>query len=381
MVHQTRRMLSGFFNYHGDPARVIFTQNITDSLNLALQSVLKQGGHVVTTAMEHNSVLRPLQHLTTDGLSVTHLDANANGYVDANALSAACRPETRLIVINHGSNVTGAVQSLQEITETARDKGIPVLLDTAQTAGVVPIDLSTTPVDLLAFTGHKGLFGPMGIGGLIVANPELDIKPIRVGGTGIDSKQRFHPEEYPHRLEAGTLAVPAIAGLHAAQQWFALLGNELMNRQAEDNESDELNIADFNPAIDIDTAAPAKNHHARCLTAQQAIARHELQHIDKVIAALSGHPKIRILGHQGEETSRVATMGIVVEDMPATMLADRLDDEYHICVRAGLHCAPMAHQQLGSDDGDGALRISPGVFTSDDDIEHLIGALLQLVDG
>lgn len=384
MVHQTRRMLGKFFNFDGDPSRVVFTQNITDSLNLVLQSQLKQGGHVVTTAMEHNSVLRPLTHLAEEGLSVTHLDADDNGCIDVEALQAACRADTRLMVVNHGSNVNGAVQQLDAIAAVCRTNSVPLLLDTAQTAGVVPIDLTETPVDFLAFTGHKGLFGPMGIGGLIVTNTDIELHPSRVGGTGVDSIQRFHPQTYPHRLEAGTLAVPAIAGLHAAQQWFALLGARLLETDKSANESlagaAVFNVADFNPAIDLETVAPAKNHAVRCAIAQKAIARHELQHIDHLVEALSGHPRIRLLGHNNRDAQRTATMGIIMDHMPATVLAERLDDEYHVCVRAGLHCAPMAHQQLGTDETHGALRIAPGIFTDDNDVSHLISALLELAD-
>ncbi len=380
MVLQTRRMLASFFNYNGDPARIVFTQNITDSLNLALQSILRDGGHVVTTSMEHNSVLRPLTHMAKTGLELTHVEADADGYINVDTLTSACRHNTRLIVVNHGSNVTGAVQPLQEISAVCRNKGIPLLLDTAQTAGVVPIDLDKTPVDLLAFTGHKGLFGPMGIGGLVVANSDLQLNPARVGGTGVDSKDPLHPQIYPYRLEAGTLAVPAIAGLHAAQQWFALLGKELNKHPSNMVDNHAFDIAGFNPAIELDTAAPAKNHQTACATAQLAIGRHEITHIDRIVNALVAHPAIRILGQRQVGLSRVATMSIVMKHMPATMLADRLDDEHHICVRAGLHCAPMAHQQLGTDESEGALRISPGVFTTDDDVEHLINALLVLAD-
>ncbi len=388
MVHQTRRMIGSFFNFEGDPARVVFTQNITDALNVVLQSLLKNGGHVVTTAMEHNSVLRPLAHFSDEGLAVTHLDADENGYIDVQQLDAACRADTCLVVVNHGSNVTGAVQQLQAISDVCTNRGIPLLLDTAQTAGVVPIDLAKTPVDFLAFTGHKGLFGPMGIGGLVVNNTSIEIQPSRVGGTGVDSIQRLHPQDYPHRLEAGTLAVPAIAGLHAAQQWFASLGTHLLDAIDSTSESAKessdkkppINIAEFNPAIDLETAAPAKNHTELCHLAQRAIAQHELNHIDHLVKAIKDHPRIRLLGQQRPDAARVATVGLAMEHITATKLADRLDDEYHVCVRAGLHCAPMAHQQLGSADGGGALRIAPGVFTTEDDINHLITALTELAE-
>ena len=201
MIFETRRLLAQFFGFRGDPNRVVFTQNVTDSLNIALFGLVDEGDHVVTTRVEHNSVLRPLYHLERDhGVRVTRVGSDAEGYVDPGAIRDALGARTRVVVVNHGSNVLGSVQDLAAIGAVARDAGAAFVVDTAQSAGVLPIDMDALGIDVLCFTGHKGLLGPMGIGGMVVADG-VEIRHVRVGGTGVDSISEFQPEPYPHRLE------------------------------------------------------------------------------------------------------------------------------------------------------------------------------------
>ncbi len=373
MVQQTRRMFASFFNASADPSRVIFTQNITDSINLVLQSLLANGGHVIASDVEHNSVLRPIAHANRDGgAQVSYIHVDNDGYINLNSMAESFRSDTRVVIVNHGSNVTGAVQDLPAISALCKSHGVPLLLDTAQTAGVLPIDLQTTPVDMLAFTGHKGLFGPTGIGGLVLgANVELS--PQRVGGTGVDSADPYQPESYPARLEAGTLAIHAISGLHAAQQWFASIGQEV---ETTDVTSEEL----IDPIDDNSTSSVSADHHRLCALAQSHIGKRELTHIDKLINALRDHPRIRLFGHTQSGLPRVATLSLIMTHLSSTEVGERLDADHHICVRTGLHCAPKIHQHLDTLGSDGAVRFSPGYFTTDDDVEHAISALLALAN-
>ena len=225
MIEETRRLLAAFFGFGGDSNRVVFTQNATDSLNIALFGLLGPGDHVVSTRLEHNSVLRPLNHLQRDhDVALTLVGRDEQGYVDPEDIRRALNVRTRVVVVNHASNVLGSLQDIDAISKAVADSDALLVVDTCQSAGVVPIDMDTSGIDVLAFTGHKGLFGPTGIGGLIVREG-IDIRPLRMGGTGVDSLLPFQPDDYPKRLEAGTLSgVPGIAGLNAAQKWFAEMG-------------------------------------------------------------------------------------------------------------------------------------------------------------
>ena len=371
MVHQTRRMLADFFNSSAGPERVIFSQNITDSINLVLQSLLSDGGHVITSVVEHNSVLRPIAHASRDtDTDVSYIRVDDDGYIDVDAMARSFRADTRVVIVNHGSNVTGAVQDLPAISALCKSNGVPLLLDTAQTAGVLPIDLQATPVDLLAFTGHKGLFGPTGIGGLVVG-ADVDLHPQRVGGTGVDSADPYQPETYPARLEAGTLGIHAISGLHAAQRWFAAIGRSLDTNNVR---GDDL----IDPTGDEITSSASTDHNRLCALAQTHIGRRELAHIDKLATSLRDHPRIRLLGHTQPQLPRVATLSLLMTHLPSSEIGERLDADYHICVRTGLHCAPKIHQHLDTLDSDGAVRLSPGYFTTDEDVSHVANALLKL---
>ncbi len=354
MIEETRRLLAEFFDYGGDPHRVVFTQNATDSLNIALFGLLASGDHVVTTRLEHNSVLRPLAHLKRDhGVDVTHVARDAQGYVDPDDIRGAITAKTRMIVVNHASNVLGSVQDLEAIGQISRQAGTLLVVDTCQSAGVLPIRMDAWGIDVLTFTGHKSLFGPMGIGGMIVRE-DLDVRPGRVGGTGVDSIDPYQPEIYPYHLEAGTVALPGIAGLNAAQKWFASLGRE-----------------------QVGDADGTLSHSQACKAALDHIFDLERRHVDRLVSAFRDVDGIKIYGPAGNRP-RVATLSINVGDLPADQTGAMLDADYHVCVRTGLHCAPLVHEDEKSVGQNGAVRLSPGYFTDDNDIEQAITAVTEI---
>ncbi len=344
MIVETRRLLAQFFNHQGDPDRVVFTQNATDSLNMALQGLLTDGDHVITSQLEHNAVLRTCNHLQRDrGVSVSLVEPNENGCISCDSIEEKIRKETRAIVINHASNVTGAVQDIDAIAALAKAHQLIFIVDSAQTAGVLPVDVGCG-IDVLAFTGHKGLFGPMGIGGMVVGE-SVELMPTRYGGTGVDSASVFQPDGYPHRLEAGTVSIPGIAGLNAAQKWIAGL-------------------------------TPNDDHRTACQSAVNAIHAAEMHHSERIWNHLQSIDSVTTLGNLADGP-HVATLSFTVAGMPAQQFAEMLDADYHICCRAGLHCAPQAHNAYATDTG-GAVRLSPGYFTEPEDVDHLLNAIDEL---
>ncbi|MDP6708673.1 MAG: aminotransferase class V-fold PLP-dependent enzyme [Alphaproteobacteria bacterium] len=355
MVVETRALLAAFFGFAGDPARVVFTQNATDSLNTAILGLVGPGDHMIITRLEHNSVLRPANHLERDqGVQVTRIGGDAQGYVDPEEVRAAITPKTRAVVVNHASNVLGAVQDLAAIGAVVADSAAHFVVDTCQTAGVLAIDMGALGIDVLAFTGHKGLFGPMGIGGLIVGEG-VEISPARVGGTGIDSISPFQPDDYPHRLEAGTVSIPGIAGLNAAQKWFAELGRAQAASAAE------------------------TSHGALCRAALAHIHGLECAHIDRLVTAFGELDDVWVYGPKGNRP-RAATLAINVDGLPADTAGTMLDADFEVCVRAGLHCAPLVHEDRGTMAQNGAIRISPGYFSDDEDIDRAIEGVAALAD-
>ncbi len=354
MIEETRRLLAAFFDYGGDPHRVVFTQNATDSLNIAFLGLLQSGDHVVTTRLEHNSVVRPLAHLKRDhGVDVTYVGRDAQGYVDPDDIRSAITAKTRMIVVNHASNVLGSVQDLEAIGRISRQAGTLFVIDTCQSAGVLPIRMDAWGIDIVTFTGHKSLFGPMGIGGMIVRE-DLDVRPCRVGGTGVNSIDPYQPELYPYHLEAGTVALPGIAGLNAAQKWFASLGRE----QAGDTDG-------------------TLSHTEACRAALGHIFDLEHGHIDRLMSAFRDVDGIKVYGPAGNRP-RVTTLSINIGDLPADQAGEMLDADYHVCVRAGLHCAPLVHEDEKTVGQNGTVRFSPGYFTDDEDIEQAITAVTEI---
>lgn len=351
MIFSTRKMLGEFFGHTGDPNRVVFTLNATDSLNMALRGLLTQGDHLIISELDHNAVRRTANHFERDfGVVVTVVTPDEQGYLNPDDVNSAFNANTRAVVLNHASNVVGTVQDLPAIAQIAQQHGAAMVVDSAQTAGVLPIDMSCG-IDVLTFTGHKGLFGPMGVGGMIVRDG-LALNPMRFGGTGVDSASPYQPDTFPHALEAGTLSMPGVAGLHAAQQWFVALGKQ--HGAADDT------------------------HRSCCTAAIDHIHHTEMQHAKRIWEHLSTLGKVKTLGNL-TDGEHIAVVSFTVENMAAQQMAEMLDADYHVCVRAGLQCAPGVHQVFGTTDAGGAVRVSPGYFTEPAEVDHLLSALTDLL--
>jgi len=331
-VARARRKLARFFEAP-DPDRVIFTSNATDALNLAIQGMVKAGDHVVSTTLEHNSVLRPLYHLKLKGIIDYDLvPFGKDGFVDPDDIGQAIRSNTAVVVATHASNVLGTIQPIAEIARQCVKAGVPLVVDAAQSAGVVPIRMETWGVAAVAFTGHKSMFGPSGIGGLVL-NREVDIEPIRFGGTGVDSWSPVHTETFPHRLECGTLNLLGIIGLSEALEYLERAGVEAIHKQ------------------EMDLLGRLKEGLARVDGVTLYCADDLTRHIGLLIA--------NIRGFQPDEVGAI------------------LDGDFDIAVRVGLHCAPLVHEGIGTSPG-GAVRFSLGPFNTRDDINLAIGAMAQM---
>ncbi len=336
IVEETRKLLTRFFNGR-DSNRLIFSANSTDALNLAIFGLLKQGDHAITTTLEHNSVLRPLYHLFKDsGVEFDYVPFNPAGFVEPDDIRKRFKPNTRLVAVNHGSNVIGTIQPVGEIGRLCRKQGIPLLIDASQTAGKIPIDIEALAVDIIAFTGHKSLMGPMGIGGLYVRD-EIDIRHTRAGGTGVRSAVRTHLDEYPYRLEYGTGNLPGIAGLNAGVKWVEKQG-----------------------------LAKLFEHEMKLLR----LLRDGLRAIDGVI-----------LYCQEDLKDHIAVLIFNIEGLEAQDVGTILDVDYNIASRTGLHCAPMVHEQLGIDKIHGAVRFGIGPFNTEEHIEHAVSAISEIAAG
>jgi len=355
MITQTRSMLAQFFGFSGPFNRVVFTLNGTDALNMAIGGLIGKGDHMIITRIEHNAVLRTANHLERDhGVAVTRVASQATGYINPVDIENAITSSTKLIVLNHASNVIGTVQPLHAIAQIARDAGIALVVDAAQTAGVLPINMDELGISVLTFPGHKGLFGPMGTGGMIVSE-SVDLAPKRFGGTGVDSISTYQPDAYPYRLEAGTVSVPGIAGLHAAQKWFRTLGSEIAASQQ--STADDMTLCEL-----------AVNH----------IHDIELGHIKRIEARLREFDAVNIIGRAVNE-ARVATLSFTVDGLETQRIADALDADHQICARAGLQCAPLVHVDAGTADDGGTVRLSPGYFTDEEDMQQLMAALDEIL--
>jgi cysteine desulfurase family protein len=332
LVFETRKALTGFFG-GTDPLRLVFAQNATEALNLALLGILGPGDHAITTTVEHNSVIRPLNHLRRDqGVEVDYVPVGADFRLDPGEVAKRFRKNTKLVVVNHGSNVIGTVQPVAEIGKLCRERGILFVIDAAQTAGMIPVDIEALHVDVVAFTGHKSLLGPTGTGGLYVREG-VDVRTTRFGGTGVHSANPFHLEDYPHRLEAGTGNVLGIAGLYFAQAYLAKRG-----------------IAN--------------------------IYRHEMAlfaRLQEGLAALDGvtlHGPTRL-------DDRLPVLSFTVVGLDPSDVGTMLDVDYNIAARTGLHCAPLIHEQMGTGER-GAVRLSVGPMNVESDIEKALEAVAEI---
>jgi cysteine desulfurase family protein len=339
MIHGTRTRLSALFNKSlldagetKDPDRLVFTMNATMSLNLIINGMVGPGDHVVTTMLEHNSVIRPVNHKVKDGAAATYVAPDGEGYLDPEDIRKAIRKQTKLVIVNHGSNVTGVVQDLKAIGAVCKDEGVLLAVDSAQTAGVLPIDMNECNISFLAFTGHKGLFGPTGTGGICVAD-DAEIKGTIYGGTGVRSATPYHLEEYPYRLEAGTLNLAGIAGLSAGLDWIEQKGLE--------------------------------NIH-----------EHELGLLAMLQDGLSKIDGVTIWGTRNLER-RVATLSMTVEHYDASDVGTLLDVDHTIQTRTGLHCAPLIHEHHGTTPR-GTVRFSVGPFNTERHIETALSAVAEI---
>lgn len=335
LVDKTRKLITDFINGN-DPNRLCFSYNSTDALNLIIFGILKQGDHAITTTLEHNSVLRPLYHQNKfNGVEVDYVPFGSNGFIDPDDIKKKIKANTRLVIINHASNVIGTIQPIEAIGRICRKRGVTFAIDVSQSAGKVPIDMEQHHIDIIAFTGHKSLLGPTGIGGLYVANG-IEIRHTRAGGTGVRSAVRMHLEEYPYRLEYGTGNVVGIAGLYAGLKWIEEKGLDAIHKQ-------EMRLT--------------------------RILRDGLNELDGVV-----------LYCQNELTDHIAVISFNVDGMEALNVGTLLDGEYDIACRTGLHCAPLVHEQLGTDGIGGAVRIGIGPFNTEDHIRTAIEAIGEIAD-
>jgi cysteine desulfurase / selenocysteine lyase len=333
VVMGTRNLLTSLFNGN-DPNRLTFSYNASDSLNMIIQGLARPGDHVITTMLEHNSVLRPLYHLEMEKIiEVTHIPFDSHGYVDPNDFKKAVRKNTRFVIVNHCSNVIGTVQPVAQIGKICKEAGVYFVVDSSQSAGVIPIDMKAMNIDVLVFTGHKCLMGPTGIGGSYVME-SVPVRLTRFGGTGVRSAQKTHLEEFPYRLECGTLNILGVAGLNAGVKWVLEQGIENLHNQ-------EIMLWDK--------------------------LRKEVQKIDKVITycaeSIENQNPVLSLNIRGFDTGDVGTI---------------LDVDYNIASRTGLQCAPLVHAGLGTDKIHGTVRLSIGTFNTHEDVDAAIDAIREI---
>lgn len=335
MVDRLRKRLTKFFGGDEDASdRLVFTYNVTDALNLIIPGLIGSGDHVVTTNLEHNSVIRPVNHLVRDsGAEATFVPFDSGGFVEPDAIAEALRPNTKAVIVNHGSNVIGTVQPVAEIGKICHERGVTFVIDSAQTAGVVPINMKEMNVDVVAFTGHKALMGSTGIGGLCVRK-HVDVKRLRSGGTGVRSIVPYHLEEYPWRLEYGTPNLVGIASLWAGQDWL-----------------DEHGVGTV---------------HAR-----------EMHLAKRLVEGFRRIEGVTVYCCESLE-HHLPTILMNVDTMDPGDVGVMLDVDYNIATRTGLHCAPLVHTQLGTISRDGGVRFSIGAFNTEVEVDAAISAVSEI---
>lgn len=330
IVQSTRAMLAELFN-GDDPNRLTFSYNASDSLNMILQGMAEKGDHVVTTMLEHNSVLRPLYHLQQAKIiETTHVSFDENGYVHPDDIKKAIRKNTKMVVVNHSSNVIGTIQPLSEIGKICKEMGVYFIVDASQSAGAVPIDVVEMGIDAVAFTGHKCLMGPTGIGGSFVSK-DLPVRGTRFGGTGVRSAQKTHLSEYPYRLECGTLNIVGVAGLNAGLKWVKAQGMQNLHKK-------EYALYDR--------------------------LRNAMKKIENVTV---------YCGNNTENQNPV--LSINVKGFESGDVGTMLDVDYNIATRTGLQCAPLVHKGLGTDKIHGTVRLSIGPLNQETHIDKAIEAI------
>ncbi len=338
IIYETRELLAQLFNMD-DPLRIVFGLNVTETLNLALCGILRPGDHVVTSSMEHNSVMRPLRALEEQGVvEIEVVRCSPEGFLDCADLQAALRPHTRMIALNHASNVVGSLLPVPEAGEIARAHDVLLLVDAAQTAGAYPVDMRSMKIDLLAFTGHKALFGPMGTGGLCIGERVAvsDIEPLKRGGTGSRSEREEQPTFLPDMCESGTPNTVGLAGLRAGVEF-------VLEHGVED------------------------------------IRVREVQLTERLIDGLLDIPGVILYGGR-EAEAQTATISFNVQGVAPSEVGLRLDEEYGIMSRVGLHCAPAAHRTIGTFPV-GTVRFGLSYFSTAEEVDSALSAVKQVATG
>jgi len=334
-VYDTRCKLARLFGF-SRPERVVFTANSTQALNMAIRGTLQVGDHVISTDLEHNSVLRPLHLMEDEGtITVDFVPADRQGQVDYDDFERLIRPETRAIICTHASNLTGEVLDIGRIGALAKERGLLFIVDASQTAGCLPIDMETMSIDILCFTGHKGLMGPQGTGGLCVAEG-VEVRPWAVGGSGVQTYRRQHPEEYPTRLEAGTLNSHGILGLSAALDFLKQTGVE-------------------------------------------TIAAHERALMERFCRSISQVEGVTVYGNFDPDHPRTAVVALNIWDYDSGEVSDVLSQDYDIATRPGAHCAPRMHRALGTEE-QGAVRFSFSWYNTEDEVDAAAAAVRELAE-
>ena len=330
--YECRKLIGKLFNFD-NPKKVVFTSNVTDSLNIAMRGILKENDHVITSSLEHNAVWRCLKTLERDiNIKIDTVECSKDGITNPQDIKKYIKKDTALIVFTQASNVLGTIQPIREIGAIAREHNIPFLVDSAQSAGAMKIDVKEDNIDILAFTGHKSLLGPMGTGGLII-NTDIDIKPLKAGGTGGDSAYEYQPDYYPNHLETGTSNVSGIAGLREAIKFLNKEGIE--NIHNKEKELTKYALEKLETVKDIEIYGP--------------------KDCEKMLSVISFN----------------------IKDKRPEDVGSILDQKYDIMLRAGLHCAPTAHSVIGTKER-GTLRIGLGYFNEKEDIDKLVEALNNL---
>ncbi len=336
VVYEAREVVAELFNAP-DPLRVVFGSNATEMLNLVLRGYLRPGDHVVTSSMEHNAVMRPLRALERQGVEITVVGCAPDGTLDPDDVLAALRPNTALIVLNHASNVVGTILPIREVAARVGATGRSPLLvvDAAQTAGAIPIDIQADGIDLLAFTGHKSLYGPMGTGGLVIGERvDLErLEPLKRGGTGSRSEYEEQPDFLPDKYESGTLNAVGLAGLKAGIRWVLKQGVE-------------------------------------------AVRAHEVALTRRLIDGLRAIPGVTVYGTL-DPTRQTATASFNIAGMEPSEAGLRLDEEFGILCRVGLHCAPAAHRTIGTFPT-GTVRFGLGAFNTVEEVDRALEAVERL---
>ena len=336
IVYETRQRLADLFDLQ-DPLRVVFTLNVTESINLALNGLLKPGDHVITTSMEHNAVMRPLRYLESQGVELSIIPCAPTGELDPNNIKKYIKANSKLVVINHASNVVGTILPIREVGRITRENGLLMLIDAAQTAGSYPIDMEVDFIDLLAFTGHKSLYGPMGTGGLLIGD-RVDagkLHPLKRGGTGSHSEFEEQPDFLPDKYESGTLNVFGLAGLNASLEWIQCIGLE-------------------------------------------SIRGHERVLCQQLINGLQRISGIKVFGLK-DSNLQTAVVSFTIDGFDNARVGEMLDEEFGVLCRIGLHCAPSAHKTIRTFPN-GTIRFSLGYFNNKEEIDSALMYLRNITE-